>query len=53
MHRTYTDVLIVMHEKNKTESSLYTSTLLLGMHGAAVADLGGGGGGSRGAKEPL
>ena len=23
MHRTYTDVLIVMHEKNKTASSLY------------------------------
>ena len=36
-----TDVLIVMHEKNKTGSSLYTciqSTLLLGMHGAERRD---------------
>ena len=36
-----TDVSIVMHEKKKTESSLYTciqSTLLLGMYGADRRD---------------
>ena len=35
-----TDVLIVMHEKNKTESSLYTciQSTLLGMHGAERRD---------------